>query len=422
VLACAACFAAGILAARLIAPAATSGSSRIRTFVVRPPSASAGRGFTAGGWIEAQAPFHPVVVGARIPERLEELLVREGQDVQPEAVVARLFDRDMKSRLALAEARLESARQQHALLKAGPRVEEIRAAEARLADADEAVRLARATVERSRGLPAGALSAEQLDTERAAQARAEAARAQALAELDRLKNGYRVEEVAAARAAEAAAAAEVDLARRNLEACTLRAPASERPLRVLRVLRPVGSWIPLDKADETAVLSLYDPKAMQVRVDVTQPNLRAVTVGGKAAVVTEANPARTYQGTVLRCEPMAVLAKNTVTVRVRIEDPDDLLFPDMVAQVTFLRSGEAAGPARGLLVPREALLDPAPPAPGGRNAVFVVVEGRARRRDVVLLGLQGDQVLVGEGLDSGQRIVVGGADALREGQPVADSE
>jgi RND family efflux transporter MFP subunit len=421
-LACAACLAAGAVASRLVAPAGPGGPSRVRTAVVRPPSAATGRGFTAGGWIEPQVPYHPVIVSARIPERLEELLVHEGQDVPPGAVVARLNDRDMRSRLALAEARLESARQQHALLKAGPRVEEIRAAEGRLAETDEQVRLARANVERSRGIQDGALSAEQLDAERAALARAEAVRAQALADLDRLRTGYRAEEVAVARAAETAAAAEADLARRGLDYCTLRAPASDRPLRVLRVFRPVGSWINAEKSEETAVLSLYDPKAMQVRVDVTQPNLRAVAAGGKADVVTEANPSRTYRGTVLRCEPMAVLAKNTVTVRVRIEDPDDLLFPDMVAQVTFLRAGEAGAPARELLVPKEALLDPAPPAPGGRNAVFVVIDGRAQRRPVVLQGVRGDQVLVGEGLDSGQRVVVSGAGALREGQAVSDGE
>jgi RND family efflux transporter MFP subunit len=325
--------------------------------------------------------------------------------------------------MALAEARLESARQQHALMKAGPRQEEIRAAEGRLAEADEQIRLARANVDRSRGLAPGALSAEQLDAERSALGRAEAARTQALAELDRLRTGYRAEEVAMAAAAEAAAVADADLARRGLDYCTLRAPDGDRPFRVLRVLRAVGAWINPDKAEEAAVLSLYDPKAMQVRVDVTQPNLRAVTVGGKASVVTEASPGRTYSGTVLRAEPMAVLAKNTVTVRVRIEDPDDLLYPDMVAQVTFQRPGELAGaPARGLLVPRGALLDPAPPSPGARNAVYVVVDGRARRRDIVLQEVRGDQVLVGEGIETGQRVVVSGAETVRDEQPVTDAD
>ncbi len=421
-LAGAAGLAVGALAYHLVCTLPSAGRPRVRTAVVRSPSASTGKGFTAGGWIEARAPYEPVQVSARLSERLEELRFHEGQDVPPGAVVARLYDGDAKERLAVAEARLASARAHHALMRAGPRAEEIQAAEARLAEAEERVRLARANAARSRALQPGAIAPEQLDAEVSAQKQAEAARDRAAAERDRLKTGYRAEEVAMAAAAEEEAGAAVELARRQLDYCTLRAPDAGKPLRVLRVHLPVGTWIHAEKG-ETAVLSLYDPGAMQVRVDVTQPHIRHVTVGGKAEIVTEANPERRYAGTVLRAEPLAVLAKNTVTVRVRIDDPDDLLFPDMVAQVTFHRADAADAPARGLFVPAEALLDPAGPSEaGGRNGVWVVVDGRLARSPVVVKGIRNGQAEVVEGLTSGQRVVVGGGPALREGQAVEEVE
>ncbi len=40
-----------------------------------------------------------------------------------------------------------------------------------------------------------------------------------------------------------------------------------------------------------------------------------------------------------RQEPLATLAKNTITVRIAIVDPDELLFPEMVAHATFMRDG-----------------------------------------------------------------------------------
>ncbi len=422
VLACAIGIALGATAYHLLSTLPSAGRPQVRTVVVRSPSASTGKGFTAGGWVEARAPYEPVKVSARLSERLDDIRFHEGQDVPPGAVVARLYDGDVKDRLALAEAKLASAKAHHALMRAGPRTEEIRAAEARLVEAEERVRLAGANLARSKALKPGAIAPEQLDAEASALKQAGAVRDQAAAERDRLKTGFRVEAVAMARAAEEEAAAAVELARRQLDYCTLRAPDAGKPLRVLRVHLPVGTWINAEMG-ESAVLSLYDPRAMQVRVDVTQPHIRHVTVGGKAQVVTEANPERRYAGTVLRAEPLAVLAKNTITVRVRIDDPDDLLFPDMVAQVTFLREGETAAPDRGLFIPAGALLDPPGGAEaGGRNHVWGIVDGKLVRIPVVLRGVRDGRAEVAEGLSSGQRIVVDGGSSLREGQSVEEIE
>ena len=386
---------------------------RVRTVVVRPAAAARGQRFTAGGWIEASTPAYPIVVTCRISERLTELLVHQGQMVEPNEVIARLYDRDVQSRLAVARARHEAAKRTLDKLRAGFRREDVLAAEAKAAETEERVRIAKANHERSKGLKPGAISKEELDKEYSAVRKSEAEHAAAVAQLTKQKAGYRREDIAAAEASVNEAASVVDLAELELSYCTISASDVGRPLRVLKVLHHVGEWI--DAKKEPALAWLYDPKDMQVRVDVTQSNIRAVEVGAEAVVATEADRARKYQGRVLRAEPLAELAKNTVTVRVKIDDPDALLFPEMVAHVTFLAGQASMEKPKGLVVPKEAVV-----AQGEDRYVFLCQGGRARQQKIVVSDEIGGQLLVEQGLQSGQRVIVTQTDRLRDGQQIEE--
>jgi len=410
---CVICTAAGSIATALVNGWRGGAALRVRTVVVRPAPSARGQRFTAGGWIEATTPAYPIVVTCRISERLTELLVHQGQMVEPKAVIARLYDRDIKSRLAVARARHEAAKRTLDKLRAGFRREDVLAAEAKVAERQERVRIAKANHERSKGLKPGAISKEELDKEYSAVRRSEAEHAAAVAELAKQKAGYRREDIAAAEASVNEAAALVDLAELELSYCTISAPDVGRPLRVLKVLHHVGEWI--DAKKEPALVWLYDPKDMQVRVDVTQANIKAVEVGAEALVATEADRARKYQGRVLRAEPLAELAKNTVTVRVKIEDPDELLFPEMVAHVTFLAGRTSTGKPKGLVVPKEAVV-----ARGDDRYVFLCQGDCARQQEIVVSNDLGGQVLVGQGLQSGQRVIVTQTDRLRDGQQIEE--
>ncbi len=403
-------YGAAMLAAYLRQPA----SLRVQTTVARPPAGGAGRQFTAGGWIEVATPAYPIVVSSRISERLESLMIQEGQVVQPGDVVARMYDKDIRSRLGVDRARLEAAQKTLEKLEAGFRQEEVRAAEAKLAGADETVRIAKANYDRSRKLLPGAISPEELDKQLSALRSAEAERAEIQAEVDKLRAGSRKEDVAVARANVNEAAGLVELAEKQLSYCTIPAPDAKKPLRVLKVLHKVGDWIDAEKG--TAIAWLYDPQDMQVRVDVTQSNINAVKVGSEVSVRTEAAPSRQYKGRVLRAEPLAELAKNTVTVRVRIEDPDLLLFPEMVAQVTFLGAPDEGGApsAAGVLVPAAAVLK----GEGG-SYVFLSRDGQAVRQAVKVIEPLGQNALV-EGVPSGSRVIVSPLQKVRDGQKVEE--
>jgi RND family efflux transporter MFP subunit len=409
----AACLVVGLFFGRMSAPAGAGPQGKITTAVARPAAASTNSGFTAGGWVEVATPRFPVFVTSRVSERVTELAVKEGDTVKPGQVLARLYDADIRSRLALAEAKRDSALRQFEKLKAGFRDEDVAVSRAREVGAAELARIAQANYRRVTTLARGAISEQEIDELRSRFTAAEAAHDLAKAELAKMEAGSRREDVAIAEAKFREAATGVELAKRQLAYTTVRAPDSDKPLRVLAVLRNVGDWVQVGKSAE--VLTLYDPTQMQVRIDIKQERIKSVRVGGKVTVVTDADRARTYSGTVLRIEPLAVLAKNTITARVRINDPDAYLFPEMVAQVTFLAGDRAAGKG-GLLVPAESVLSDAEGA-----YVLVDEKGRAASRRVKVLSSSGETAVVSGELRFGERVVVKGARSLHAGASLEEA-
>jgi membrane fusion protein, multidrug efflux system len=66
-----------------------------------------------------------------------------------------------------------------------------------------------------------------------------------------------------------------------------------------------------------------------------------------------------------------------------------------------------------LIIPYAALLDD-----GGQTFVFVVKEGVAQRRDVVIGPVSGDQVAVIEGIQAGEQVITDGGTAVEDGMQV----
>lgn len=404
------CLAAGFLLARLLGDSGANAVT-VETMVARPYANDAATRFTAGGWIEVAAPLHPIVVSTRVAETLERLHVKEGDIVSPGSVLAELYAVDVEDRLALARAKEEQAAAESARLTAGYRKEDVSAAEAKVTDLSEELQFARARLERSKQLPEGAFPLEQLEREAADVTVNAAGLAGAQAELDKLRAGYRAEDVAAAAAALKEARVVRLQAERDLGYCTLRSPASLPELRVLKVHHPTG--VHVSPGSDGDVVSLYDPTNVQARVDVDQARIKGIRAGTPARIVTEADRTRVYNGRVLRVEPLAELAKNTISVRVAIDDPDLMLFPEMVARVTFLNEDIAAGGNRGLiLVPETAVV-----VEGDSACVYIAQRGVAKSCEVRLGGAREGMLEVVEGLHLGQRVILDAA-GLREGQPV----
>jgi multidrug efflux pump subunit AcrA (membrane-fusion protein) len=134
-----------------------------------------------------------------------------------------------------------------------------------------------------------------------------------------------------------------------------------------------------------------------------------------AEVRTDACPDKAYSASVLRIEPQADIAKNTITVRLSVADPDPLLFPEMTCTVSFLPDAEAGA---GLpLAPQAGIR-----RDGDGSYVLVAESGRARRAPIEPGEAIGPWLAVRTGVASGARIILGEDPRLADGAAVTEAE
>ncbi|HTN74659.1 MAG TPA: HlyD family efflux transporter periplasmic adaptor subunit, partial [Pirellulaceae bacterium] len=164
-------------------------------------------------------------------------------------------------------------------------------------------------------------------------------------------------DAAAARVSQADLA--VETATLRIERMTIRAPITGRVLSLNA--QPGARLMGLNAAsqrDASTVVTLYDPLKLQVRADVRLEDLPQVLPGQRVQISTAAN-SQPIGGHVLMATSSADIQKNTLQVKVAIDNPPIVLKPEMLVQVTFLAperveqsQDQQSSPTR-LLVPRE---------------------------------------------------------------------
>jgi RND family efflux transporter MFP subunit len=134
----------------------------------------------------------------------------------------------------------------------------------------------------------------------------------------------------------------------------------------------------------------------------------------RAQVVPDAYPDRTYVAHVVKLYPQVDRQKGTLRIEVQIAEPDDFLWPDMSARITFLDEAEAPAGVKAVLVPESAVR-----TDDGGRFVWVVREGRVHRVGVATGKDFGEQVQVTSGLTGEETVVVGTPPELADGRAVA---
>ncbi|MCL4836874.1 MAG: efflux RND transporter periplasmic adaptor subunit [Thermoanaerobaculia bacterium] len=252
-------------------------------------------------------------LGFELPGRLVEVLPREGDRVAAGDPLARLDAAELAARRVQAAAQVDGARAQLAELEAGSRPEELAAARAALAAADERVADAARDVERARRLHDGrAISREALDKAEAGLEIARAQRAQAAEQAALVAQGPRRERIDAARAALATAEAAVATLDAALAKTALAAPFAG--LVTVRHREP-GEIV----AAGAAVVTLMDPDDRWVRIYVPENRLGAVALGAAVEIASDTFPGRRYRGEVAHVASAAEFTpKNVQTAEERV--------------------------------------------------------------------------------------------------------
>ncbi len=271
----------------------------------------------APGWVEARP--YPILVPGLIEGTIASVLAIEGDTVKAGQVLATLDDKPHQEMAREAAAAYQMARAEEAQARLN-----LTLAEARMQVGE----------------------ASRLDVELAAA------------------------EVGKAESATLMAKAKADLAELNHQRCVVASPTDGVVYE--RRVDP-GERLGMEEANGGALFSLFDPASVQVRADIPLADAGSVAPGQKAEITVDAFKDRVFTGTVLVGGFRADVAKNTLQVKVAIDQPDGLLRPDTLTRVrVMVPGGGGTGGRVRTLIPASHAFD----HEGSRMALVIGDDGR----------------------------------------------
>lgn len=184
---------------------------------------------------------------------------------------------------------------------------------------------------------------------------------------------------------------------------TIRAPWPG--IVVSRTLDP-GAYV--TPSGGTPILSIADLNNVAVLVNVTEADMGALRRGMLAEIGVDAFPSRTFRGTVTRIAGGVDPDTRTVQVEIDLENGDHALRPGMYARVRLTGAVH-----RAFVVPLSALS-----TGGDQQFVWVVADGKASRRSVMIGATTASMVEITGGVRPDEVIVFRGTELVREGGPV----
>ena len=384
----------------------------------RPASASGVAGATilsATGYIVAA---HKIELASKVSGRVAWIGVEKGDKVKQGQVLVRLEDEEFRARLTEAQGQLNSLKARLAALENGSRPEETARSEADLEQVRADLENARVTLARTRTLVEQGILARQSLDDAEARYNAQTARYASFEKSYVLvRTGPRREEIEAMRAQVRQAEGTLAFAQSQLENTVIHAPISGVILgRNVERGEFVTTGFVGDRGAKGYVVSLADLGDLQAELDINQNDFAKLGASQPATVTTDAYPDRKYRGVIAEISPEANRQKATVQVKVKVLNPDEYLRPEMNASVAFHSSDrpEEHAETRPLLtIPASAVRE---------GAVFVVVDGKAVRRQVQVSGASPQGVMVASGLIGGEDVIVNPPAGLKEGQKVRPKE
>jgi Cu(I)/Ag(I) efflux system membrane fusion protein len=148
------------------------------------------------------------------------------------------------------------------------------------------------------------------------------------------------------------------------------------------------------------IMTLADLSSIWLLVDVFERQSEWVAVGQPAEVRLDYLPGRVWEGEVEFVYPTIDPKTRTLRARLRFDNPEEELKPDMYADVRIY-----AGPKRNVVnIPREALIRTG----HSERVILALGDGRFSAQEVVAGMESGDRVEIVKGLSQGDEVVVSG--------------
>jgi len=198
------------------------------------------------------------------------------------------------------------------------------------------------------------------------------------------------------------AQAQYDLQRIRLERSTVRAPFAGV---VGQRFVSLGDYV----TSSTKLVSLHTVNPQRASFQVPERFARQLRPGQQVSFRVAAIAGRDFTGQVDFVDPVVQLPGRTILVKARVPNPERLLQPGMFIEAHLVTAVRPTA----VVIPEDAVV----PAEGA-NAVWVVVDGKADRRQVRLGVRTPGFVEVTSGVKGGEQVVTGGLELLSPGAPV----
>jgi len=318
---------------------------------------------------------YSVSIGVRVSGTLERVLVDVGDEVEKGQLLAQLDATELTSRLRAAQGAVASARQEVALARAN------------LTKAKSDRDIARLRSERARSLAGARIVSE--------------------AEADDASAAFR-----AAKANEHAARATIDVRQTTLRRLLAEQRVAETTLSYATIKSPMNGIITRRALEPgatvamgTVLFHLVDPTSLWVAGLVDQSLVDRVRVGQPATIRLRSGAEA--PGHVTRIAFEADPVTREIEVDVAFDQRPSRFAIDEQADATIL--GEEQ---RGLTVPLTAVAQS-----DDGSSVFVVQDGRAKRREVRLGPVGARRAIILDGLAANESVIAD-AQSVRDGQRV----
>jgi len=318
-------------------------------------------------------------VSAKIPGKVREVLIEEGQRVEEGQVIATLDPIDAEQQRMLSASQLAAAQSQAAGVQA--QLKEAEANAARLAPLAAQKLVSRAQLE------------------------------QAIAQRDSL----RAQVATAQRNAQVAGDA-LRISAQGVDNTIVRAPfagvviaKAAQPGEIISPMAASGGFT------RSGIGTIVDMESLEVEVEVGEAFIGRVKPGMPTEAVLNAYQDWKIPGRVIAIIPAADRGKATVKVRVGLDARDPRIVPDMGVRVGFLEDAKPADAAAkpGVLVPAAAITQR-----DGNDVAFVLAGDAVQQRTLQLGRTLGEDREVLAGLAGGDTVVLDPPEQLADGARV----
>lgn len=205
-----------------------------------------------------------------------------------------------------------------------------------------------------------------------------------------------------ASAARKAAQAEAQLARRGLTEAVIRAPFSGTIVeRTVELGEYLGPGSPL--------LTLADTSLLKARVLLDPREALDVSIGARAQVFAYARPGEEFGGRVVRVGEVIDPRTRRLPVEIELDDHENRLRPGLVARFSV----QTGDPKEVIQVPLDGIFERF-----GSQHLYVVEDGIANRRSIILGPIRAGHAEVIEGVKPGDVVISKGVTRVVDGSEV----